>query len=249
MISGPEAHRVARSLESVAYWTSEIIMVLNEEVKDGTEKIAAQFGAKVSREPWKGYMAQKNSAAKKASFDWIFNLDADEVVSPELRDQMLVLFRDGLRLNGCAAINFPRLSKFCGRWIHHGDWYPDRQTRIWRRGKGKWTGVDPHPYVEVDGTTLKLTGNLEHYSTDSINSRLQKIIPFSDEFVVQHAGNGKRPGPFELALRPAWRFFRAYVVKLGFMDGWQGFYIASHTAFATLARYAKLRETLEARQK
>src|SRR4051794_7826122 len=94
IISGPEAHRIARSLESVSSWTAEVIVVLNDDVKDGTDDIAARSGAKVFREPWKGYMAQKNSAAEKASSEWILNLDADEVVSLELRDQIIALFQD-----------------------------------------------------------------------------------------------------------------------------------------------------------
>jgi len=242
MISGAEAHRIGRALESVAAWTSEIVVVLNQEVNDGTEAIAQKHGAKVFREPWKGYIAQKNSAAEKSSQPWLFNLDADEAVSAGLREEIESFFANNGRLEQYAALNFPRLSWYCGRWIRHGDWYPDRQTRIWRRGKAKWGGVDPHARLEVEGNIAKLSGDLEHYSTDSINSRLQKIIPFSDEFVAQRASVFGMPGAFDLALRPFWRFLRAYFLKLGFLDGWQGFYIASHTAFSTLVRYAKVRE-------
>jgi glycosyltransferase involved in cell wall biosynthesis len=242
MISGAEAGRIGRALESVREWTSEIVVVFNEEVRDGTEEIALRHGAKVFREPWKGYQAQKNSATGKSSQEWIFNLDADEAVSTELRDEIVHLFAEGQALEGVAALNFPRLSWFCGRWIRHGDWYPDRQTRIWRRGRGEWGGVDPHPHIVVDGPFRRLRGDLEHYSTDSINRRLEKIIPFSDEFLAQRGPSMGTPGLFELGLRPAWRFLRAYIIKRGFLDGWQGYYIASHTAFATLVRYAKVRE-------
>ncbi|HVV01310.1 MAG TPA: glycosyltransferase family 2 protein [Verrucomicrobiae bacterium] len=242
MISGAEVHRIGRALESVAGWTSEIIVVLNQDVSDGTEEAAAKWGAKIFREPWKGYLAQKNSAVEKTHSEWVLNLDADEVVSAALREEIAGLFAGSERAGSAAAFSFPRISWYCGRWIRHGDWYPDRQTRLWRRGRGHWAGIDPHPYVSVDGAVQKLRGRLEHYSTDSINSRLKKIIPFSDEFVAQRAAELAVPGFFQLALRPAWRFFRAYVVKLGFLDGWQGFYIASHTAFSTLVRYAKVRE-------
>ena len=242
MISGAEAGRIGRALESIREWTSEIIVVLNEEVKDGTEEIALRHGARVFREPWRGYKAQKNSAAAKTTQEWVFNLDADEAVSAGLRDEVARQFEHSETLAGIAALNFPRLSWYCGRWIRHGDWYPDRQTRIWRRGQGEWGGVDPHPYVVVKGPIRKLSGDLEHYSTDSINGRLEKIIPFSDEFLAQRGPTLGTPGFFELSLRPAWRFFRAYIIKRGFLDGWQGYYIASHTAFATLVRYAKVRE-------
>jgi glycosyltransferase involved in cell wall biosynthesis len=242
MISGAEVARIGKALASVQGWTAEMVVVLNEEVRDGTDEICLQLGAKVFRESWKGHISQKNSAATKASQDWILGLDADEAVSAELRDELQRLFDRPARLESCAAFSFPRMSRYCGRWIRHGDWYPDRQIRLWRRGRARWGGVDPHDRLEVDGQVGKLKSDLEHYSSETINARLQKIIPFSDEFVRQHAADHGCPGVLDLALRPLWRFVRAYVVRLGFLDGWQGFYIASHTAFSTLVRYAKLRE-------
>lgn len=247
LISGAEAGRIGRALESVAEWTSEIVVVLNQEVQDGTEEVARRYGAKVFREPWKGYLAQKNSAADKTAQPWICNLDADEVIAPELRAELAALFSSPERLDGVTALSCPRLSRFCGRWIRHGDWYPDRLTRFWRRGQARWAGIDPHPYVKVDGAVLKLHGDLLHFSTDTIASRLGKIAHFSNEFVRQHATQTARPGFFDLALRPWWRFARAYFIRLGFLDGWQGFYIAAHTSFATLVRYAKVREALDNR--
>jgi glycosyltransferase involved in cell wall biosynthesis len=242
MISAAEAGRIGRALESVAGWTEEIIVVLNQEVRDGTEELAGHYGAKVFREPWKGHIAQKNSAAEKASQPWILGVDADEEVSPELRREIEGLFADAKRLEAIAAFSFPRLCWYCGRWIRHGDWYPDRQTRLWRRGQARWGGVDPHDKLLASGRVEKLRGDLHHYSRASINEHLGKIVPFSDEFVRQHGASGRIPGFFEMALRPGWRFVRAYVVRLGFLDGWPGFYIAAHTSFATLVRYAKVRE-------
>lgn len=241
LISGAEAGRIGHALESVAGWTSEMVVVLNHDVNDGTEEVALKYGATVVREPWKGYLAQKNSAAEKCLQPWVFNLDADEVVSPALQEELLALFAQPSALEACAGLSCPRLSRFCERWIRHGDWYPDRLTRLWRRGQGAWTGVDPHPYVRVQGQVKKLKGDLLHFSSDSIAKRLGKIVHFSDEFVQHHAGD-PAPGLFGLAVRPAWRFVRAYILRLGFLDGWQGFYIAAHTAFATLVRYARLRE-------
>ena len=246
LISGAEAHRIGRALASVAGWATEIVVVLNEEARDGTEEIAHGFDARVFREPWRGYLAQKNAATARAACDWILNLDADEVVSEELCREIRALLAGGSRLAQFAAFSMPRLSWYCGRWIRHGDWHPDRQTRLWRRGQARWAGIDPHPYLEVDGAIGKLHGHLHHFSTESINQRLQKIIPFSDEFVRQRASGLGRPGLFTLAGRPAWRFFRAYFLKLGFLDGWQGYYLAMHSAFSTLVRYAKVRERLPA---
>ncbi len=242
MISGAEAHRIGRALESVVGWTSEIIVVLNQEVSDGTDLIARKFGATVFREPWKGHIAQKNSAADRAVQPWLLGLDADEAVSPHLRSEIEATLQNRAASDRFAAFSFPRLSWYCGRWIRHGDWYPDRQTRLWRKSRARWGGVDPHDKLIVDGPVGKLQSDLYHFSRESINVHLRKLIPFSDEFVRQHASSGTQPGPFDLAVRPLWRFFRAYLLRLGFLDGWPGYYIAAHTAFSTVVRYAKLRE-------
>ncbi len=242
MISGPEAHRIGRALESVADWTSEIIVVLNQDVHDATEEIACKYGAKVFREPWMGYMAQKNSAAQKAGQPWILGLDADEVVSPELREEIRRAFADERGLEHRVAFSFPRLCWYCGRWIRHGDWYPDRATRLWRKGHAEWAGGNIHEKLRVKGPIANLHSDLHHFSRESINGHLEKIIPFSDEFVRQHSGAGREPGWLDLAFRPLWRFVRAYFFRRGFLDGWPGYYIACHTAFSTVVRYAKLRE-------
>src|ERR1041385_2562738 len=246
MISGAEAHRIGRALESVAGWTCELVVVLNDDIRDGTEEIVRQYGGKVYREPWKGFRNQKNSSAQKANQEWILNLDADEAVSAELRDELKRLFASE-QLKQFVAFSFPRLSWYCGRWIRHGDWYPDRCTRLWRAGKAEWAGGDVHENLKVNGAIGKLTCDLHHYSRESINAHLKKIIPFSDEFVRQQAGTGRKPGCISLAVRPLWRFVRAYFFRLGLLDGWPGYYIACHTAFSTMVRYAKLREALEHR--
>ncbi len=242
LIAGNEAQRIRRALESVAGWASEIVVVLNEDVNDGTDKIAAASGAKVFREPWKGHIAQKNSAAQKASRDWILGLDADEEISPHLRDEIHQLFAKSEKLMQFAAFSFPRCTFYCGRWIRHGDWYPDRQTRLWRRGAAEWGGENPHDKLIVPGRVGRLRNDLRHFSNDSINRHVQKIVPFTDEFARQHIRDRRVSGLVGLTLRPAWRFIRAYFFRLGFMDGWQGYYIAFFNAFSTVTKYAKLRE-------
>jgi glycosyltransferase involved in cell wall biosynthesis len=241
MISGAESHRIGKALASAAEWTSEIIVVLNQEVSDGTDKAAAAFGAKVFREPWRGFVAQKNSAAAKAACPWILGLDADEVVSEPLRDQIAALFDSG-HVPSEAAFRFPRCTHYCGRWIRHGDWYPDRVTRLWRKDAADWTGVEPHASLAVRGAVGTLGADLFHYSNDSIDQQISKIVPYSADFVRHRRQNGQSAGVAELTFRPAWRFFRAFVLRRGFLDGWQGLYIASLNAFSTLTRYAKVLE-------
>jgi glycosyltransferase involved in cell wall biosynthesis len=242
MISGAEASRIGRALESVAGWTSEIIVVLNEDVKDDTEAIARRFGARVFLEPWKGYVAQKASAAEKATQEWVLGLDADEVVSPELRAELESLFTGKPGAPAFAACSFARLTMFCGRWIRHGDWYPDRTTRLWRKNLAEWGGVDPHAKLLIQGEVQKLRGDLLHYNAESIDRQIAKISGFSSDFVRHQQATGRRATWPDLVLRPAWRFVRSYFIRLGFLDGWQGWYIAWMTAFQTATRYAKVRE-------
>ncbi len=240
MISGAEVGRIGRALESVAGWTSEIIVVLNAEVADGTEEIARKYGAKVFRERWKGFVAQKNSAQEKAGNDWVLGLDADEVVSSELREEIQALFAGEPR--GFAAYSMPRRSFYFGRWIRHGDWYPDRCTRLWQRSRARWMGVEPHAALQVQGSIGKLRHDLLHYTTESLARQVSKTVQYADAFAEHCLKTGRRVSFADLLLRPAWRFARAYILKLGFLDGWQGYTIAWLTAFYTFLRYARARE-------
>jgi glycosyltransferase involved in cell wall biosynthesis len=242
MIAGNEAARIRRALESVRGWAAEIIVVLNAEVNDGTDALAAGLGARVFREPWQGHIAQKNSAVAKAGQPWVLGLDADEVVSPELIAEIQQLFAAPEKLASFAAFSFPRCTYYCGRWIRHGDWYPDRKIRLWRRGQGHWGGVNPHDRVIVSGRTGRLKKDLLHFSNESINRQIEKLVPFSDEFVRHRLATGRRTGWLDLAVRPGWRFFRAYVLRRGFLDGWPGYYIAWLNAFSALTRHVKVCE-------
>ena len=242
LISGAEAHRIRPTFESVAEWTDEIIVVLNEEAGDDTEKIAREFDAKVFREPWKGYVTQKNSASDKASSDWLLALDADEVVSPELRDEIVELLREPRRFEPYAGFSFPRCSLYHGRWIRHGDWYPDRKLRLWRRGLGRWEGVMLHEKVVTEGRVGKLQNDLLHYGTGGIEEQLHKMIRYATVFAEGCAAQGKTVSVLDLLVRPPWRFCRGFFFKLGFLDGWQGVSISWMTAFYTFVRYFKALE-------
>ncbi len=248
LIAGNEAARIRRALESVAGWTAEILVVLNQEVADGTDRIAAEFGAKVFREPWKGFVGQKNSAAEKAAQEWILGLDADEEISTALRKEIQGLFSEREKPEPFAAFSFPRCTFYCGRWIRHGDWYPDRKVRLWRRGQADWGGVDPHDAVLVRGRTSRLNGDLLHYSMNDLNHHVRKAIAYSDIFARQKLAEGRRVGAPELWFRPWFRFVRGYFMRLGFLDGWQGYAIARLVALETFLRYAKIREAQAARK-
>ena len=247
MISGAEAPRIGRALASVIGLAREIIVVLNEQVDDGTDAIARQHGATVIREPWRGFIAQKNSSADKATQPWLLNLDADEVVSPELAAEIAAVVAAPNPPH--AAYEFPRCTFYAGRWIRHGDWYPDRVLRLWRRQAARWAGEDPHARLQVNGSIGRLRPDLLHYSNDSIAHQIAKIAPYHTEFVKRRVAEGAPAGAVELVFRPCWRFLRAYVFRLGFLDGWQGFYIAALGSFSTLTRYALVREAREGRRR
>lgn len=246
MVSGAEEARMGRALESVRPWVREIVVVLNEEVTDGTERILKEYGATVYREPWRGFVAQKASVSDKAGQPWLLNLDADEIVPPALRDEIQAAIRDDGR--GFSAFKFPRCTYYCGRWIRHGDWYPDRVLRLWKKGAARWGGEEPHAHLEVNGRVGRLRSDLFHYSNESIQRQIAKIAPYHAEFVARRVAAGKSAGIFELAVRPCWRFVRAYVVRRGFQDGWPGLYIAALSAFSTMTRYAMVREAGDAKR-
>jgi len=243
LVSGAEAHRIGQTLESVATWTSEIVVVLNEEVQDGTEEVAVRFGARVFREPWKGFIGQKNSVAEKCTQPWLLNLDADEVVTPELAAEIRAVVSQPQPTH--AAYEFPRCTFYCGRWIRHGDWYPDRVLRLYRTGAAHWVGEEPHAYLQVRGSIGRLRSDLQHHSNESIARQIAKIAPYHADFVQRRVAAEKRSGGFELVIRPVWRFLRAYFLRLGFLDGWQGLYIAGLSCFSTLTRYAMVSEARE----
>ena len=242
IISGAESHRIGKALASVADWTSEIVVVLNEEVSDGTEGIAVLFGAKIHRHAWQGFREQKNLVLGYAAFPWILALDADEEVSAELRESILRFF-DGDQ-ERFAGADFARKVWFMGRWITHGDWYPDRVLRLFRRDQGKWAGSPEHCAVKARGATTTLAGDLLHYSNPNISSYVGKINYFADLYLQRQLAEKARWSAVAAVFRAAWRFGRAYFLRLGFLDGYPGFFIAASTAYSTLVRHSRLFEHL-----
>ncbi len=240
MISGVEARRIGLALASVAAWAAEIIVVLNDEVNDGTEEIARKHGAIVHRHKWQGFREQKNLVGSYASQPWILQLDADEEVSAGLRDELFRFFEgDQERFSGAS---FPRKVWFLGRWITHGDWYPDRVLRLYRRGAGQWGGSAEHCCVELKGAEKRLAADLFHYSNPTITHYLQKFPYYSNLYLQRQLEAGQRWSAPAAIVRSLWRFVRAYVFRLGFLDGYPGFFIAFSTAYATLFRHTRLYE-------
>jgi len=240
VIAGNEAQRIRRALDSVAGWVAEIVVVTDDKVTDGTDKIAESYGAKVFCRLWEGHAIHRNFASEKATQPWLFALDVDEVVSPKLRAEIVgAISNAGTGADSPAAYGFPRCTFYHGRWIRHGDWYPDRKVRVWRREAGHWEG-SPHEKLIVQGRVQWLRGDLLHYSMESLEHIVKKTIVVADYFLQQCEASGRKVGLTDFAFRPWWSFFRGYFLRLGFLDGWQGYVIAWMTSFYTFLRYAKV---------
>ncbi|HEY3913280.1 MAG TPA: glycosyltransferase family 2 protein, partial [Verrucomicrobiae bacterium] len=233
-------HRIRNCLRSAADWTSEIIVVLNDDVRDATESIAAEFGARVHRHPWQGFREQKNLALGLATQPWVLSLDADEEVSSDLKESIFNFFSNAQE--HFAGADFARKVWFMGRWITHGDWYPDRVLRLFRRDKGKWSGTEEHCAVAIEGNATTLRGDLLHYSNPNISSYISKINYFADLHLRRQLAEGARWSTPSAVFRAGWRFVRAYFLRRGFLDGYPGFFIAVSTAYSTLVRHSRLFE-------
>jgi glycosyltransferase involved in cell wall biosynthesis len=236
-----EGDRIRACLESVA-WADELIVV-DAESQDKTAALARELTDHVFVRPWPGFAAQKNFGIDQAQGDWILSLDADEVVSPALREEIAAVLEGGAADAGYAV---RRRNVFWGRWIRHGGLYPDWQLRLFRRGRGRFAERSVHESVTVDGAVGRLGGHLEHRSYRDVADFLERADRYStlaaDEWVA--AGGGSRP-LIDLALRPLGRFLGMYALRAGFLDGWRGFLLAVLYGYYVLMRSAKIWERMK----
>ncbi|MDG2123440.1 MAG: glycosyltransferase family 2 protein, partial [Verrucomicrobiales bacterium] len=211
---------------------------------DGTREVAREFGAEVTEQEWLGFRDQKQSALERCREDWVLALDCDEELSPELCESLVDFFRGGGAWERAAGARFARKVWFLGRWIMHGDWYPDEKTRLARRSVCRWGGSREHDRLEVEGAVVKLRGDLNHYSFPSMNRYVEKINVFADEYLArqQEAGRGWSLG--HNLFRPVWRFFRCYFLRLGFLDGFPGLWVAVGIAFQAFVRHSRTYEAM-----
>lgn len=239
IIACNEERNIRRCLESVA-WVDDRLVVIDERSSDGTEEIARRLGARVVRHAYLGNVEQKNVALAHAKYDWVISLDADEALLPELAAAV----RATLGQERAAADGFyvNRVTYHLGRWIRHGDFFPDWQLRVFRRSRGRWEGVNPHGRVVLDGRSERLAGELAHWSYRDLADQVERIQEFSRIQAAALHAMGRRARVRDLWLRPPARFLRAYLLKQGFRDGVPGLVIATATAFHVFLKYAKLWE-------
>ncbi|MBN2301631.1 MAG: glycosyltransferase family 2 protein [Lentisphaerae bacterium] len=237
--AGNEENNIRRCLESVK-WVDEIVVV-DSFSTDRTVAICKEYTDLVYQHKWLGYIGQKNLIKDFASGPWILFIDADEEVSDQLRDEILGEFESGSNKN-YAGYEFPRLVRYLGRWITHGDWYPDAKLRLFRKALGTCGGQEPHDRTTVNGAVKRLSGNLYHYTYTGISDQLSTINKFSSITAESLDNEHASFKIFNLIFRPWFKFIRCYFLKRGFLDGLPGLIIAVTTAYGVFAKYAKLWE-------
>jgi len=230
-----------RQVLSALSFASEIVVV-DSGSTDRTVEICREFGARVFTRGWSGFGVQKNYANEQASYPWILSIDADEVVSPELAREISALDEN----TPYTGFRIPRLNYYFGRPLHHGGQYPDLQLRLFRTGKGRWGRYDHesvHKPVELEGAVGLLSGEIWHYSYDTITDYFEKLKRYTTLEAERFLAAGQRPNAIRLAqrmfLRPCWKFLWRYFFKLGFLDGTAGLLAALFNSFTMIVSYAR----------
>lgn len=231
-----EERNIARALESL-HCCDEIVVV-DCGSTDRTVEIAANHGARVIEEPWRGYAKQKNFAAEQAAHDWILSIDADESLSEALEAEIWHIKKSGPKHD---AYTMPRLAQYLGRWILHSGWYPDRKARLYDRRKAQWVGDYVHESVKVRGSVGYLESNLLHFTCDSLSEHLRTMDRYTTLAATQMIDSKVVVPLHKLITDPLWTFFKTYFFKQGFRDGLEGLCIAYMAAFYNFVKYAKAR--------
>jgi glycosyltransferase involved in cell wall biosynthesis len=254
IITRDEQRDLPACLESVSF--ADEIVVVDSHSTDSTRDLAAAFRGKspdgddviprVIERDWPGHVEQKNFAIGQASHDWVLCVDADERVSPMLREEILA----ALSTDAPAADGYlmPRKTFYLGRWITHGGWYPDRKLRLFRRSRGRWGGINPHDHVRVEGRVGALRGDLHHFSYRSISDHLRTIDFFTTIAAREKSSRGVRIPVLRMLVQPPFKFLKSYLLQQGFREGVAGLVIATLGAYYVFLKYAKLWELQRSRR-
>jgi glycosyltransferase involved in cell wall biosynthesis len=218
IITYNEADRIEACLRSVSF--CDEVIVVDSHSTDATRDLAGALGARVIERDWPGYRSQKQFAIESASHDWVLCLDADERVTPELRQEIEALRERGFPEQ--AGWSVPRITDYFGQFLRHGNAYPDRLIRLFDRRRGGWVGEEIHENTRVTGSVGRLRGHLEHFSYRNLADHQKRMDRYADLMAHALYKRGKRCGLGKVLFNPQWRFFRGYVLRLGFLDGWRG---------------------------
>ena len=237
VITRNEAHNLHDCLQSMHGLVDEIIVV-DSQSTDNTVAIAQQHSAKVTQPAdWPGFGPQKNRALDLATCDWVFSIDADERVTPELATEIKQLLQSG---GANAAYKVPRLSSYCGKFIHHAGWQPDYVLRLFKRGTARFSDDLVHERVVTVQPVIALQNHLLHYSYLNFSQVLSKVDAYSTASAKQAYARGKRSSVAGALGHGAWAFFRTYVIRRGFLDGAHGLALAISNAETSYYKYLKL---------
>jgi glycosyltransferase involved in cell wall biosynthesis len=237
LITYNEEKNIAEALKSLS-WVDEILVV-DSGSSDATVEICRSFNSTIIHRDWTGYVDQKNFALEKAKNDWIFSLDADERASPQLIHEIEELNRKGFSSSG---YKIPRVAFFMGRWIRHGDWYPDYQLRLFDRRAGRWEGGRVHESVRMSQNPAFLSGEIFHYTYRNISEYLVRLETYSNLAALDYRQKGKRATFPGLICNPFAVFLKSYLLKRGFLDGAPGLVVAAMGAASVFFKYSKLYE-------
>ncbi|HQM43497.1 MAG TPA: glycosyltransferase family 2 protein [Smithellaceae bacterium] len=235
IIAKNEEESIGACLESVA-WADEII-VIDSGSTDATVDRCRKYTDKVYVMDWIGHGPQKNRALNLATGDWVLALDADEWVTPELKDEIVKVINNP---GDPVAFEMPRLSSYCGQYIHHSGWWPDRITRLFKNGKARFNDHLIHDKLIVDGSIGRLSNHLMHRSFRNIDHMLDKLNRYSTGGARVLLNEGEKSSLTNAILHGFWSFFYTYFVRAGFLDGRMGFMLAVSNAEGTYYKYLKL---------
>ena len=229
--------RCLKSIEGVA----DDIVVVDSFSTDRTEEICKSYGIRFIQNEFTGHIEQKNWAITQAKYPHILSLDADEALDEGLI-KSIVEIKNNWQYGG---YYLNRLTNYCGKWIYHCGWYPDKKLRLWDSSKGKWGGTNPHDKYELrDGekSTARLKGNILHYSYYSIEQHCKQTEKFSSISANALFAKGKKINLVKLYISPLVKFIKSYLFQLGILDGYYGFIICKISAHSNYLKYFKLRE-------
>lgn len=238
IIACNEEKRIRECLTSVQ-WAGDIVVV-DSGSTDQTISIAESLGARVIPHEWPGYGAQKKFATAQAKYDWVLNLDADEHASEELANSIHAAFSEDMGNTVAFSCNFEHF--LMGRWLKHGEAYPDPHIRLFNRQHGDWNIRPIHEFIEIQGPIAHLQGSIRHRTVENLAEYIDKINRYTDLQADLLLQSGKKVTFGQIFSRALWRFLRGYIFRLGFLDGIPGL---THSMTSTLTSYLKYAKAWE----
>lgn len=232
-----EEKDLPRCLESLRF--CDEIIVVDSGSNDRTVEIAKKFGAKVFVEPWRGYGAQKNYAQSKATNEWVLNIDSDEEVTAELRNEILSKIQTQ---NGINGYSIARKTFYLGKWIRHGGWYPNYVTRLARKSVSSWSEPHVHEVLQIEGQTQNLENPMHHYTFENISDQIRTNLRYAMQGAQNLKSEGQSGSLVKLMIKPISKFIETYFFKLGMLDGLAGFIISVNAAHSVFMKYSFLIE-------